>query len=202
MGFLDNIIRTYNDASFPFFKLKDRAVELYQTAYNKGFSSPLYGDLEITKVEDGYSTVIRFFYESQTAGKAQKFEKKEHYGDLEDIPTLIANALKQDGKVQIKLKNYMNLLSAKDLNVKESIIFEDIESFVNTVKAKNRIDASSTSIKIIDDLFYTRMIITFTHSNGQAQRFQTAFRMIKKYPQDVWNSILESEDGSVTLNIQ
>lgn len=202
MGIFDNIIRTYNDASFPFYKLKDRAVELYQTAYNKGFSSPLYGDIKITKVDDGYSTIIRFFYESQNEGKAQKFEKKEHYGDLEDIPTLINDAIKQDGKVQIKLKNIMNLLSAKDLSVKESILFNDIASFVNTVRTKNRIDSTSTSIKIIDELFYTRLIITFTQSNEQTKRFQTAFRMVNKYPQDVWNSILESEDGSVTLKIQ
>lgn len=201
MGLLD-LIRTYKDASFPFYELKERAIEVYQMAYNKGFSNPLYGDLEIVKENDGYSTTIRFFYESSNEGKAQKFEKKEHYGDLEDIPALIANAIKQDGKVQIKLKNFMSLLSSKDLNVKGSIKFSDLESIINDIKIKNHINSCNTSIKIIDELFYTRVIISFTNANGQIKRFQTAYRTISNYPKDVWDEIIESEDGSITLNIK
>ena len=201
MGLRD-LIRTYKDASFPFYQLKERAIEVYQMAYNKGFSNPLSGDLEIVRENDGYSTTIRFFYESSNEGKAQKFEKKEHYGDLEDMPTLIANAIKQDGKVQIKLKNFMSLLSSKDLNVKGNIEFDDLDSFINEIKIRNHINSCDTSIKIIDELFYTRVVVSFTNSSGQVKRFQTAFRRINNYPTDVWNEIVESEDGSIILNIK
>ena len=46
------------------------------------------------------------------------------------------------------------------------------------------------------------MIVSFTNANGQIKRFQTAFRAISNYPKDVWNEIIESEDGSITLNIK
>lgn len=200
MGLRD-LLRTYNNASYPFFQLKDRVVELYQQAYSKGFTTPLYSDLEIVHDDDGYNTTIRFFYDSQNEGKAQKFEKKEFYGELEDIPDFINNVLESEGKVQIKIKNYLNLLAAKDLSVQKVISFDDLGKVAEKFKLANRIDALQTSVKIIDELFYTRVVFTFTQSNGQPRRVQSAFRGIAKYPTDVWDALLNSEDSSVIINL-
>jgi len=202
MGFLKDLKRTYkNGAFFAFYELKDRVLELYNQAYNKGFSTPAYGDIEIARTNDGYDTIIHLYYKSQNAGKVQKFEKAESYGDLIDIPNLISDALKQKGKIHIKIENFQNLLAARDLAIKDAIQFNEIENFVQNVRVKNNISSDETSLTIIDELFYTRLIICFKTSIGQAKRYQAAFRMIKQYPQDILDELINSENNSVTLDI-
>ena len=59
-----------------------------------------------------YTSIIHLYYKLDKEGKVQKFETEEDYGELEDIHPMIADVLKRDGKVQIKIENITNLLSS------------------------------------------------------------------------------------------
>lgn len=197
---ISGIARTYENAVFPFCDFKDRVLELYQKAYRKGFTNPVYGDIAIEKNGNEYKSVIRLYYKLDKEDKVQKFETQEDYGELEDVPPMIDKVLKRDGKVQIKIENFTNLLSARDLIVKRSIKFDEIETIANDVANKHELNYSSVSVTLIDELFYTRMILKYTVS-GKDKRYQTAYRVIYNYPNDIQEQLLDNEDSSVTFEL-
>lgn len=198
--FLSDITRTYGNAVFPFCNFKDRVLELYQKAYRKGFTNPFYCDIIIEKKDSEYYSIIHLYYKLAKEGKVQKFEKEENYGELEDIPPIIEDVLNRDGKVQIKIENITNLLTARDLTIKHSIKFSDIKKFINELANKYELNYSTATITLVDELFYTRMIISYM-VNGNTKRYQTAFRAVLNYPHDILEQLLDSEDSSVTFEL-
>lgn len=197
---ITGITRTYGNAVFPFCDFKDRVLELYQTAYRRGFTNPVYGDITLEKRGGEYTTIIHLYYKLAKEGKVQKFEKEEDYGELEDVPPLIDEVLKRDGKVQIKIENITNLLSARDLSIKRSIRFSDIESIVDDVANKHDLTYTSVTVTLIDELFYTRMVLNYT-VHGKTKRYQAAYRAILNYPSDILEQLLDSEDSSVSFEL-
>lgn len=197
---LSGFTRTYGNAVFPFCNFKDRVLELYQKAYRKGFTNPVYGDISIEKRGDEYTSTIHLYYKLNKEGKVQKFETEEDYGELEDVPPIIDDVLKREGKVQIKIENITNLLSARDLSIKRSIKFSDIENIVDDVSNKHGLNYSSVTVTLIDELFYTRMVLIFT-VHGKTKRYQAAYRAILKYPDDILEQLLGSEDSSVSFEL-
>lgn len=197
---ITGITRTYGNAVFPFCNFKDRVLELYQKAYRRGFTNPVYGDIAIEKRGDEYTSIIHLYYRLDKEGKVQKFEKEEDYGELEDVPPMIDEVLKRDGKVQIKIENITNLLSARDLSIKRSIRFSDIEGIVDEVANKHELNYSVVTVTLIDELFYTRMILNYT-VHGKTKRYQTAYRAVLNYPNDILEQLLDSEDSSVTFEL-
>lgn len=197
---ISGITRTYGNAIFPFCNFKDRVLELYQKAYRKGFTNPFYGDIAIEKRGKEYTSIIHLYYKLDKEGKVQKFEIEEDYGELEDVPPMIDEVLKRDGKVQIKIENITNLLSARDLPIKRSIRFSDIESIVDDVANKHDLNYTSVSVTLIDELFYTRMVLNYT-VHGKTKRYQAAYRAILNYPSDILEQLLDSEDSSVSFEL-
>lgn len=197
---ISGITRTYGNAVFPFCNFKDRVLELYQKAYRKGFTNPVYGDIAIEKRGGEYTSIIHLYYKLDKEGKVQKFEKEEDYGELEDVPPMIDEVLQRDGKVQIKIENITNLLSARDLSIKRSIRFSDIESIVDDVANKHDLNYTSVSVTLIDELFYTRMVLNYT-VHGKTKRYQAAYRAILNYPSDILEQLLDSEDSSVSFEL-
>ena len=59
---ISGISRTYANAVFPFCNFKDRVLELYQKAYRKGFTNPVYGDIAIEKRGSEYTSIIHLYY--------------------------------------------------------------------------------------------------------------------------------------------
>lgn len=200
INLISGITRTYGNAVFPFCNFKDRVLELYQKAYRKGFTNPVYCDIAIEKHGNEYTSIIRLYYKLDKKGKVQKFETEEDYGELEDVPPMIDEVLKRDGKVQIKIENLTNLLSARDLSIKQSIRFSDIESIVDDVANKHYLNYTSVSVTLIDELFYTRMVLNYT-VHGKTKRYQSAYRAILNYPSDIWEQLLDSEDSSVSFEL-
>lgn len=198
--FISGITRTYENAVFPFCNFKDRVLELYQKAYRKGFTNPVYGDIAIEKRGSEYTSIIHLYYKLDKEGKVQKFETEEDYGELEDVPPMIDEVLKRDGKVQIKIENITNLLSARDLSIKRSIRFSDIESIVDDVADKHDLNYTSVSVTLIDELFYTRMVLNYA-VHEKTKRYQAAYRAILNYPNDILEQLLESEDSSVSFEL-
>ena len=140
------------------------------------------------------------YYKLDKEGKVQKFETEEDYGELEDVPPMIDEVLKRDGKVQIKIENITNLLSARDLSIKRSIRFSDIENIVDDVANKHDLNYTSVSVTLIDELFYTRMVLNYT-VHGKTKRYQAAYRAILNYPSDILEQLLDSEDSSVSFEL-
>lgn len=198
--FLSGFTRTYGNAVFPFCNFKDRVLELYQKAYKKGFTNPVYGDISIEKRGDGYTSIIHLYYKLNKEGKVQKFETEEDYGELEDVPPIIDDVLKREGKVQIKIENITNLLSARDLSIKRSVKFSDIENVVEHISNKHGLNYSSVNVTLIDELFYTRMVLNY-NVHGKTKRYQTAYRAILNYPGDILDQLLNSEDSSVSFEL-
>ena len=197
---ISGITRTYGNAVFPFCNFKDRVLELYQKAYKKGFTNPVYGDIAIEKRGSEYTSIIHLYYKLNKEGKVQKLETEEDYGELEDVPPMIDEVLKRDGKVQIKIENITNLLSARDLSIKRSIRFSDIESIVDDVANKHDLKYTSVSVTLIDELFYTRVVLSYT-VHGKTKRYQAAHRAILNYPPDILEQLLDSEDSSVSFEL-
>lgn len=195
-----DITRTYGNAVFPFCNFKDRVLELYQKAYRKGFTNPIYGDISIEKCGDEYTSIIHLYFKLNKDGKVQKFETEEAYGEIEDIPPIIKDVLKREGKVQIKIENITNLLSARDLSIKRSIRFSNIEKIVDEVSDKHDLNYSSVTVTLIDELFYTRMVLNYV-VHGKVKRYQVAYRAIIDYPSDILEQLLDSEDSSVSFEL-
>lgn len=197
---ISSISRTYGNAVFPFCNFKDRVLELYQKAYRKGFTNPVCGDIAIEKRGSEYTSIIHLYYKLDKEGKVQKFETEEDYGELEDIPPMIADVLKRDGKVQIKIENITNLLSSRDLTIKKSIKFSDIENIVDDVASRHDLTYTSVTVTLIDELFYTRMVLNYT-VHGKTKRYQAAYRAILNYPKDILEQLLDSEDSTVSFEL-
>ena len=197
---LSGFTRTYGNAVFPFCNFKDRVLELYQKAYKKGFTNPVYGDISIEKRGDEYTSIIRLYYKLDKDGKLQKFETEEDYGELEDVPPIIDDVLKREGKVQIKIENITNLLSARDLSIRRPIKFSDIENIVVHISDKHELSYSTVNVTLIDELFYTRMVLNF-NMHKKTKRYQAAYRAIFDYPGDILEQLLNSEDSSVSFEL-
>lgn len=197
---ISGITRTYGNAVFPFCNFKDRVLELYQSAYKKGFTNPAYADISIEKQGNEYDSIIRLYYKLDKDGKVQKFEREEHYGELEDVPPMINEVLNRDGKVQIKIENISNLLSSRDLSIKQPIKFTTIENIVDDVAKAHNLNYSSVTVTLIDELFYTRMVLNYV-VRGKTRRYQSAYRAILNYPDDVKEQLLDSEDSSISFEL-
>ena len=159
---------------------------------------------EINELEKNHYLIIPSCYHSKgmsfKLNEFGMFETEEDYGELEDIPPMIADVLKRDGKVQIKIENITNLLSSRDLTIKKSIKFSDIENIVDDVASRHDLTYTSVTVTLIDELFYTRMVLNYT-VHGKTKRYQAAYRAILNYPKDILEQLLDSEDSTVSFEL-
>lgn len=194
MGVFDIIKASFSYASYDFFRLKEEVLSLVKIGRKSGLSIPDYCCINIKKPSKGidYPIKIDLYYKADDQ-EVMHLPKSFIVGSFKTIPVFVKESLDNNGSVDIRIDNLLELTLSANEPVMPPIKFDSIVGFMPKSAYKSR------RVIIKDDLFNFKVVYSFLSPNDDLTSNSVLYANIIGLPSDIINRI--KEDGECSLDI-
>ena len=182
-------------ANFDFFKLKEEVLSLIKIGREQGLDYPDYCRITIKnpsrKVD--YPVSIDLYYKTDEQG-AMHLPKSFLVGSFKSIPSHLEQVLIQNGFLEIRIDNLLELSLSANEEVSGTIKFDSVVNFIPKTAYKNR------KILIKDDLFTYKVVYSYETLDGTVKSKTISYADIINIPMDVSAKLKENGECIIKLN--
>lgn len=190
--------------SISFSKIEQDAIAFVQDNSAKGLPKPIM--LEILLKKNGNKCIVKFtaYYQEQS-GKYFVREKQGEFEEINSFPHSMHAKYIAQGELKIKIADMYELLSSNEKNVNPSILFKELDGYINTwekeLQSKGK-KIKGKKMAIIDKIFRKIVTVSFEleHTEENLKICSVSFSDIKDMPKEIFDLI--ETDGKVDLQLK
>lgn len=196
MNIFRNIKAALAYANYDFYRLKKEIVDLVRKGREQGLDNPDYCKLTVknSSLNRDYPVLIDLYYKIGN-NEAMHLPQELLIGTFSTIPSIIKEALTNNGFVEIKINNLAELCISAAEEVEKPIKFDAITNFSSS---KQLITHRIVTIK--DEIFSYRVVYKYNSQQSDNNIKVVTYSDIMGMPSDVIAKL--KLDGVCTLNLE
>lgn len=195
MSIIDLFKESIKYANYDFFKLKEEIIALIQIGRGQGLNNPDYCSITVKNSSRNidYPVTIDLYYKTGEQ-EAMHLPKSFIVGTFKSIPGRIKQMILQNGFVEIRIENLLELSLSIHDSVASPINFDSITGFAPQDSYKSR------SVIIKDDIFTYKVTFSYILSDGSTRSKSISYSDIIGLPSDIYAKMKLNGVCEINLN--